>query len=463
MVCVLALLGFGWCIQGFGALPLLPLEAPVTARSVSGQFIVHGRGTDLPAPMAQVRRVGTNEVVRVRPDLLVVTAERIKRGIERQLGVQDAWRGTVHLQIRDSARVSGPLSIQARAFREGWHYYMAIPDEVGWERLVRGLTEVVLLERANRANPGEECAMVPLWLTTGLNELMLAESGRDLVTESGTLINRSERRQDPLRAPRTLLGTREPLSFSDISLAGVDQLSDPAVFSQFQASATLLTYELLREDAGRGTLAEFVRRLPENLNWQTTFLRVYGGQFTRLLDVEKWWAVASAEILASDSRQQWSRERVLSQLSELLVETADMRSDTNSPAVRQRVPLRDLIVTWDFESQRDVVRRKAAQIRALGMRAPSDVAPLVGDSAHVLEQYLSVRGRGAPSGPGKSSLEVRGQMAAEATARKLDALEARINQERRNAPLPPPAPADPAGAVRSPRSASATASPSSGG
>lgn len=441
----------------------LLMDAPVTARSVSGEFVVHGRGPGLPAPQSEVRQVGTNPVVRLRPDLLVVTAERVKRGIERLLDVRDSCRGTVHLQLRDPVRVTGPLAIQAKAFRDGWQYYAVIPDEVGWERLIRGLTEMVLLERANRANSGEECALVPLWLTSGLYQLMIAAEGRDLVTESGTLINRSQRRPDPLRDVRAMLDGREPMSFSEISLMTVEQLEDPAQFAFFQASAALLTHQLLREDLGSPLMVEFIRRLPESLNWQTVFLRVYGDHFPRLLDVEKWWAVAAAEVLASDSRQQWSRERVLARLAELLVETAETRPDTNSPAVRQDIPLRELLVTWDFDSQKDVIRRKASQMRALGLRAPSGVAPLVGESARVLEDYMAVRGRPASLNTGKTLIEVRGQLVAEAAARKLAALEVQIEYERQHAPPAPPAPADPARMVAPPGRSPIRAVPSSGG
>ena len=443
--------------------PVIPADLPVMARSVSGQFLVHGRSSTLPGPTAQIRRVGTNEVISLRPDLLVVSAERIKQGIERLLGLHDAWRGSIHIQIRDAARLSGPLSIQARVFREGWQYTVVVPDEIEWERLIRGLTEVVLLERANRSNPGEECAFVPLWLTTGMHELLMASAGRDLVAESGTLINRSERWKDTLRRSRAGLDGREPMPFSDLSLATINEMSDPARFADFQSSAALFTFELIREDSGRSALVDFIRRLPESLNWQTVFLRAYGDRFPRLLDVEKWWAVSSAETLAADSRQHWPRDRVLQRLSELLFETADVRSDTNQPSVRQTLPLRDLIVSWDFDVQRDVVRRKAAQIRALGMRAPVEVAPLVGDSARVLEDYLAVRGGSVPSNPGKSSLELRGRTVAESTARKLVVLEERIDQARRTTPPPPSAPADPAGAVAAPGRISAKVSPSSGG
>lgn len=458
---VLAVLA--WGSPGEAASNGLPITVPVSARSVSGQFLVHGRGSTLPAPASQIRSVGTNQMVRLRPDLLAVTAERVKRGVEHQLGTTDPWKGLVHLQLRANAEVPGPMAIQARPFREGWQFNVMVPEEIGWDRLVRGLTEVVLLERANRANASEECTLVPLWLTTGLNRLILGEFGRDLVTESGTSINRSELRPDLLRDVRAALDGREPMTFTEIGLASAADLEDPSRYAWFEASAALFTRELIREDSGKAALANFVRFLPDTLNWQTSFLRAYRNRFSTLLDVEKWWAVASTETLATDHRQHWSRDRVLARLAEVFVETADIRPETNQPAVRQTVPLRELIVEWDFNSQRDVVQRKVSQLRALKLRSPADLVPLVGDSTQVLEEYLAVRGRNVPSNPSKGSPEVRGTMVAQTTARKLAALEGRMDNERKNPPPIPPSPADPATVVTPPGRLPVKASPSSGG
>jgi len=456
----------GLLISGMAAPPPplpLPVSVPVTARSVSGQFVVYGRGSMLPPPASEVRRVGTNDLITLRPDLLAVTAERTKRGLEQMLDVADPWRGTIHLQIQETPAAAEPLAVQTRGFRDGWQFAVAAPETVGWERLIRALVEVTLLERANRFNSTADCALVPLWLTTGLHELLMAGAGRDLVMESGTLINRSQRRPDPLRLVRAQLAGREPMTFGEFSLLDRDDLADPDRFRHYQASTALFTHEWLRSPDGRAAAAAFLRQLPENLNWQTTFLRVNGDRFPRLLDVEKWWAVASVEALATDGSQHWPRERVLDRLAELLTETADVRADTNGPAVRQTLPLRELIVTWDFAAQRDLLVRKVSQLRALGLRAPPTVAPLVGDSARVLEDYVSLRGGSARPAPSKAGLEVRGRLVAESTARQLAALEDRLAAERQR-PMPEPLPPnDPARVVTPPGRPPVTAVPASGG
>ncbi|MCW5559818.1 MAG: hypothetical protein KIT22_18530, partial [Verrucomicrobiae bacterium] len=103
----------GVLFSGMAATPSLPLPVPVTARSVSGQFVVHGRGITLPAPPSEVRRVGTNDLITLRPDLLAVTAERTKRGLEQILEVGDRWQGAIHLQIGDPPATE-PLAVQTR-------------------------------------------------------------------------------------------------------------------------------------------------------------------------------------------------------------------------------------------------------------------------------------------------------------------------------------------------------------
>jgi hypothetical protein len=413
-------------------------DLPVTAKSRSGQFIVHGRSSELQAPTTDVRRVGTNETVSLQPDLLAVTAERIKRRLELQLGADDRWSSVVHLQLRDARQITGPLVINTSVLRDGWRYQIVLPDRIGWERLVRTLSEAVLLERANRANDGMECALPPLWLTEGLTQLLLTDDGRDLVTESATFINRSQLRTDPLDPIRSALRGREPMSFSELSLATPEQLGDPAEFTFFRANAALFVHELLRLENGKAAVREFLHQLPASLNWQTTFLRVNSGRFDNLLAIEKWWAVAAAEALATDSRQQWPRERVLARLAELLVETADVRTDTNSPATRQSVPISQVVTAWEYPLQRDVLRRKASQLRALAMRSPPDLAPLVADYSRTLADYVATRDRGGAQSTGRTQIEVRGPMVAESTAKRLAGLDRRRQaEEQRPAPFVP--------------------------
>jgi hypothetical protein len=408
---------------------VLPVDLPVTAISRSGQFVVHGRDSSLPAPEVTVRRVGTNPMVTVRPDLLVVTAERVKNAVDRRLSATDGWQSKVHLLVRDAARAPGPVSIRSQLFRDGWQFYVPLPDSIEWNRLVRALVEVVLLERANRANGTLEIAQPPLWLSEGIAQLLLTEEGRDLVAEPATVVNRSQRKPDPLAPVRARLRGREPLPFSEFSLLTLDQLGDPERFAEYQATATLMTAEVLREESGRRWMRSFLEQLPGTLNWQTALLRTSDGTIQTLLDLEKWWAVNATVVLTTDPSQRWSRERILKRLNELRVETAEIRADTNSPAVFRTVPVTEVILKWDYPLQREVLRRKLAQWQSLVSRAPADLAPLCADYARTVHDYLNSRERAGLGPNPRGRLEARPEFIANAAVRRLTALDQRLDAE----------------------------------
>lgn len=424
-----AMLWVWFAVPGMLAQSVLPVDLPVTAISRTGQFVVHGRDSNLPAPEATLSRVGTNPMVTLRPDLLVVTAERVKKAVDRRLSASDGWQSKVHLLVRDAARAPGPVSIRSQLFREGWQFYVPLPDSIEWNRLVRALVEVVLLERANRANGTSEIAQPPLWLSEGIAQLLLTEEGRDLVAEPATVVNRSQRKPDPLAPVRARLQGRDPLPFSEFSLLTLDQLSDPERFAEYQATAALMTAEVLREESGRRWMRSFLEQLPGTLNWQTALLRTSDGSVRTLLDLEKWWAVNATVALSTDPSQRWSRERVLERLKELRVEAAELRPDTNSPAMFRMVPLTEVILKWEYPLQREVLRRKMAQWQSLVSRAPADLAPLCGDYARMVHDYLNSRERAGLGPNPRGRLEARPEFMANAAVRRLDALNQRLDAE----------------------------------
>ena len=167
-------------------------------------------------------------------------------------------------------------------------------------------------------------------------------------------------------------------------------LQDPARYAWFEASAALFAHELIREESSRAALADFIRFSPDTLNWQTSFLRAYrtdlppagcgkGGRSPR------------RDPGFPDHRQHWPRDRVLARLAEVFVETADFRPETNQPSIRQTVlPLRELIVEWDFNSQREVVQRKVSQLPGPQASFPGGSGAARWGFHRGLEQYLVV-------------------------------------------------------------------------
>lgn len=409
-------------------------EAPISATSISGQFIVHGRDSTRLVPPREMRPVGNEPVIELRPDLLTVTCERVKKAVLQRLEQRDDYRGRVHLHLQRRSAIEHSVAIRPQVYRDGWQFHLALPDRIEWTRLVRAVTEVVLLEMANRNNLSTVCAQPPLWLAEGMNQLVIGDYGRDLVIESQTTLNRSNRKPDPLRESRTAIRGRDPLGFSALTLATVDQLTNPNDFTHFQASAAILV-QLLTEESRRARTVSFIRALPESLNWQTTFLSINRGEFVTLLDAEKWWAVNATHELSVDPGLAWSRGEVLRRLADILTETAAFRAASGQPGAPESIPLSRVVSEWDFATQQPVLQRKTAQLQILLMRTPKEppeLRPLVTECFRTVDRYLAERGgtvvaESAVRGDGGN----RAKVLAKTAARRLDALGKQVADARR--------------------------------
>ncbi len=414
-------------VQGELPIALLNSASPATATSRSQLFVVHGR----PTPVVGFGRVrpamDLNPVVALQPQVLAITAERIQAAVLGRLGATPgAGRGRFHLfLIQTNLFGDGPLQIVPRAFREGWQYYVGVPESVDWRRLVRGVSEVVLLELANR-NGTESFARTPLWLNEGVAGILLSEEGRSLIQEPEAAVVRTGRRGDPLVEVRAILSGGLPLSFSELSQPEASVFSDSAQFSRFQASSVLLTQLLLQEDGGVGRIRQAVLLSPQFLNWQLALLQAYSGRFLDALDLEKWWAVSATAVLARDPLKRWSRGQVLARLRELTTEAATVVATTNAPATRRQVPLGELIGVLEFGAQSEVFERKTAQLRELYSQAPDDLMPLVQGYHRTLYNYLVSRRSAGVDPTGRGQLEVRSQVLARQTAKQLLDLDRRL-------------------------------------
>ena len=83
-------------------------------RSVSGQFVIY----DLRPPAAPSRApLGTNEL-ELEPTVLVVSCERIKQALGRELDAGRDWSRTINVFVRPAPQTGGPASISVpRALR----------------------------------------------------------------------------------------------------------------------------------------------------------------------------------------------------------------------------------------------------------------------------------------------------------------------------------------------------------
>ena len=398
----------------------------VTTRGISGQFVVSG-ASGVAARVGAIPTIeGDVADVEVEPQWLAVAAERTKKAVLSRLDLPDHWVGKIHLQIRPRRELGEtPIRIVPVSFPNGWQYRVDVPDPVEWRRLVRALVEVILLELANR-EAGDRLGFPPLWINEGMTELVLADRGEDLVLRSHTAVTRNAQKPSLLAEARKALSGRQPLLFSELSFPSESLMADAAAWRAFQASAAVLVHELVADDMGRRSFAGFLRRLPLHLNWQTGFIEAHQARFLSPLDVEKWWAVNSTHVLGRDPSLLWTKERTLDQMAAILVESAEVTSGTNAPAQRRVLPLAEVVEQWSGPVQREVIRRKEAQLRELYARAPVDVLPLVAECYRVLQEYSSERFSTGSESQRRADLTPRAKVAAAKVARRLRDLDKRI-------------------------------------
>lgn len=422
---VAALLWVGWLSAAPGALSQQrePV-APIAAHSVSGQFIVHGK-PGKPSPVGVVPEVDNHPMVQMTPEILAITSERVKAAVLQRLDAPDRWRGKIHLYLEPVRRnESAQIRIVPQLFREGWYFWMIIPEQVSWRNLVRALTEAVLLEMANRSH--ENFVQTPLWLNEGIAGLLIAEHGRRLVIEDHTWMVQNQRRPDLLREARALLDGRQPWTFTELGLPDLSELRKPAAWEAFQGSAILLTHELTAPGQSRARLRDAILILSKHLNWQMAFLKAFSGEFMTLLEVEKWWAVNSSFVMARDAQAQWSAEKSLRHLETLTTERIQVTSPTTGRPTEKEVRLGELITETGFAVHEPVLEQKVVQLRRLYGHAPPDVLPLAVDYFETLSGYLEARGANRSPGRGNTLLGQNRSLTRQ-TVRRLEELDQRLN------------------------------------
>ena len=364
--------------------------APMRLESRSQQFVVFGSppGTELGPPSLSL--IESNHV-QMEPTLLVLTCERVRTELLRELGVGDAWSGRIQVHVQGDLRPTEPVVVESQWFANGWHYRMVVPGQLDRPRLVRSLTRVLLLEIANRGNRSQRPAEIPIWLEEGLATHLLALHGDNLVPETRTQFTRVQNASpDLFLEARRLLGGRELVAFMDLTLARPDQFTDEQ-WEVFRRTTQLLVAELLNLPEGRAALLETLRQLPAYMNPQLAFLRGYARRFPTMLDAEKWWSVVWMNFTARDRHMRLSSAHSLGQLDEILTAPIAVRHGTNSVPGRKDLPLREVIAHTEFSRHQQAVIQAAFQLQILQHTAPVEFSRLIGDYRQTLLHYLKRR------------------------------------------------------------------------
>lgn len=355
-----------------------------TTISQSQRFIVHSRDAGFAATEIRAGQVS------VEPELLAVTAERIHKALAAEIAGLDTRGGEIHLHLLNQGAPNTSIPVQATLFRNGWEYRIGIPPIVEEKRLVKGLVTVILAEFANRNvarsadHPGAD---FPGWFIEGITRQILTGVGPTLVVDRRA-VGWELASRDLHAGTRALLRTNPPPTFTELTWKAVPADAAPDR-PAYEAASHLLVHSLLRMPGGPERCANFLKLLPGAWNWQTAFLHAFG--FERLLDAEKWWALASLEYVTRDVGQAWSDEASLARLDELLATPVEIRAGTNSLPTLRSISLGEFLQTGDWHTQRKALNEKLTQLTFLSIHLAPNARALAIEYRKTLQTYLEKR------------------------------------------------------------------------
>ncbi len=436
-----------WLLPWTGFAQPTPLAQPAwkpggnAVVSRSGQFII--MGSDIAGRMPEAG----SALVHLDAALLTVSCERIKQALLNTLNVSDQSQGKIRIGLYPFQDAGEDIIVTSERFANGWSYRMELPDAIEPVRLVRVITQVLLLEMANR-NARDQSATLPLWLAEGMPQLLLLNSDFELVLpflapgagNQGTTrsTQRNFRPADPLKKIRERLG-RQPLMSLDELAEPPNEILAGENAEFFRTSALAFLYELLELKNGGAGLAAMLPELPWDPDWRIGFLKAFRSQFPRELDLAKWWALQSCYIVGATPAKTWTRAESLAKLDEILRCPLQVQTSTNDEPFHTDVPLQ----TWLRESaapaQSQLLREKINLLAALRLRSAFNLAGLIDQYRQVLQTYLRDSGvensrptpppTGAGRHPAISALINPGnsarELAVKAARQQLDVLDER--------------------------------------
>ena len=357
---------------------------PLTLRSRSGQFVVQGLPVGaLPTVAAPAV---TNTFVRLDPAVIAVSCERVKEALLKELALPDEWRGTVFISLRPVERHDETIDLVSLHYREGWNYRVTIPDQIARTRLVGALVQVLIMEMAQRGATTEQTAELPGWLPEGLAAHLASYALSGLALEPHTSTVVQGKRRDPLGSPRDVLRANRPLTIEQLSWPTPDQLSG-ADGGVYRACAHFFVRELLRLENGRESLAQMIALLSNHLNWQTAFLRAFKPHFHRMVDVEKWWALANAHLTGVDTMSLWTPEQTLAQLDQALITEMQSREHTNDLPHTEKLTLQQVLTDVRSPRREGLIEAKIKLLDAVKLRSAPGLVRMVEGYQTALTEY----------------------------------------------------------------------------
>jgi len=426
-------------LQGIAAVQF-PTSDLVTARGYSGQFVAYAARSATLSPA--LSSLATNQAfVQLEPILATVSCERIKQILLRELGVKTPWRGMIYLVLYPATGNLDTITIVSERSRNGWQYQVALPNVVERPRYVSAIVQVLLLELANRTAQ-ERSAEIPLWLTEGFSQLLLASNEAEIIllppravanglSYSATRLDMHKR--TPLQQAEKKLSGHPPLTFEALSWPTDQELANDASGQVFRGSAQLFLSELLRLRDARACLRTMLAQLPQRYNWQFAFLDAFRSYFERPLDVEKWWALSLAQATGRYVTQVWPLTESWQKLDQTVHAAVQVRTGANELPLRAEVSLQTMIREWDPLRQTLGLNNMLRELGLLRLRIAPEYVGLLEDYSQAIGTYLQQRDRSAAGF--LFTKRAAHRRAVEEAVQRLDALDA-----RRLALLPGPTP-----------------------
>lgn len=400
-------------------------------RSVSGQFVIHDRSA---VTSARGPSAGADELD-LEPTTLVVSCERIKQALAKELDAGRDWSGTINVTLRPVRRIGNVPKIRVERFGSGWVYQVELPQRIARTDFFRTIVQVLLLELANRT-PSDRSAEIPLWLSEGFTQRLLASREVELVlprpsVSVGSMMvepaNILTRDPDPLARAREILRNRPPPTIEQLSWPELEKFT-PEEAEFFQVGAQLFVSELLQLKQGPERLRTFISKLPTLFNWQTALLQIYAEEFPNLLALEKWWALQAAHFVGRDNKELWTLKESAQKLDEVLHASVAVRTIAGELPARADIPLQTVLREWDTVRQLQTVQAKIRELDGLRIRVAPAYMKIVAEYQAVLLEFLQTRSRSSATFGKILTLPPSMKKVAQVAIAKLDALDLRRQQ-----------------------------------